>query len=161
VAGVQDMLTSWVPLMDIPVSLGGLAVRPGGQLRPPALLPRVLSPGQRGWATTDYRPGDVIVFHCLTPHAALPNSTGLLRLSGDFRWQRAEQPAPAEMVLGPGQRHELFSLLFRWRRWWEPVPAGLTLVPRGQLIAAPPGPSQLFGVHPGWRRYKPPRDEVH
>ena len=25
VPGVQDMLTSWIPLMDIPVSLGGLA----------------------------------------------------------------------------------------------------------------------------------------
>ena len=29
------MLTSWVPLMDIPVRIGGLAVRPGGHLGPP------------------------------------------------------------------------------------------------------------------------------
>ena len=30
VSGVQDMLTSWIPLMEIPVQLGGLAVRAGG-----------------------------------------------------------------------------------------------------------------------------------
>jgi hypothetical protein len=35
VAGVQDMLTSWIPLTDIPVRIGGLAVRPGGHLGPP------------------------------------------------------------------------------------------------------------------------------
>ena len=34
VSGVQDMLTSWVPLMDIPVRIGGLAVQPGGHLGP-------------------------------------------------------------------------------------------------------------------------------
>ena len=35
VSGVQDMLTSWIPLMDIPVRVGGLAVQPGGHLGPP------------------------------------------------------------------------------------------------------------------------------
>jgi hypothetical protein len=161
VAGVQDMLTTWVPLMNIPVSLGGLAVRPGGQLGPPR-RPRVLNLTERGWATTDYEPGDAIVFHCLTPHAALPNNGSWLRLSGDFRWQRAEQPAPAELVFGPsGQNWELFSRLFGRQRWWEPVPDGLVLYPRSQLVAAPPGPSGFFAVHPGWRRWKPPEGAVH
>ena len=41
VSGVQDMLTSWVPLMDIPVRPGGLAVRPGGHLAAP-VPPQVL-----------------------------------------------------------------------------------------------------------------------
>ena len=35
VSGVQDMLTSWVPLMEIPVQIGGLAVQPGGHRGPP------------------------------------------------------------------------------------------------------------------------------
>ncbi len=73
VSGVQDMLTTWLPLMDIPVRLGGLAVRPGGHLGPP-VRPRVLGRIEPGWATTGYRPGDVIIFHCMTPHAALPNT---------------------------------------------------------------------------------------
>jgi hypothetical protein len=97
-------------------------------------------------------------FHCLTPHAALPNRGSALRISGDFRWQRVGQPAPAEVVLGPGaQPPELFSRLFRREPWWEPVPAGLTLYPRAQLVGVPPGPSRLVRVHPGWRHWQPPR----
>ena len=169
VSGVQDMLTSWVPLMDVPVRLGGLAVRPGGHLAAP-VPPQVLSQREPGWATTGYHPGDVIVFHCLTPHAALPNTNTALRLSADFRWQRADQPAPAELVLGPAGRPrwagtgappELFSRLFGGEPWWEPVPAGLTLRPRAQLAAVPPGPSRYFRVHRGWRHWRLPPGAVH
>jgi Phytanoyl-CoA dioxygenase (PhyH) len=161
VSGVQDMLTSWIPLMDIPVRIGGLAVQPGGHLGPPR-RPRPLSPSEPGWATTSYEPGDAIIFHCLTPHAALPNAGSALRISGDFRWQRPDAPAPAELVLGPqGRRPELFSRLFSRQRWWEPVPAGLALYPRAEMIVAPPGPSRLVAVHPGWKRWRPPPAAVH
>jgi hypothetical protein len=161
VAGVQDMLTSWVPLMDIPVRIGGLAVQPGGHLGPPR-PPRPLSAAEPGWATTSYEPGDVIIFHCLTPHAALPNTGSSLRISGDFRWQRPDQPAPAEFVLGPrGQTPELFSRLFSRERWWEPIPTGLALCPRAELIGIPPGPSRLVTVDPGWRHWRPPPAAVH
>ena len=161
VSGVQDMLTSWIPLMEIPVRIGGLAVQPGGHLGPPR-RPRPLSATEPGWATTSYEPGDVIIFHCLTPHAALPNQGSTLRISGDFRWQRPDQPAPAELVLGPaGRPPAMFSRLFRRERWWEPVPAGLTLHPRAQMITAPPGPSRLIPVHPGWKYWQPPPATVH
>ncbi len=171
VAGVQDMLTSWIPLMDIPVRLGGLAVQPGGHLGPPR-RPRPLSGSGSGWATTSYEPGDAIIFHCLTPHAALPNQGSALRISGDFRWQRPDQPAPAELILaprvaaaGPGGRNpdppEMFSRLFGRAPWWEPVPAGLTLYPRAQLAGVPPGPSRLIAVDPGWKRWRPPPATVH
>jgi hypothetical protein len=169
VSGVQDMLTSWIPLIDIPARLGGLAVRPGGHLGPPQ-QPRALSLAEPGWATAGYRPGDVIIFHCLTPHAALPNTGSVLRLSADFRWQLADRPAPAEMVLGPASRPragpasrppELFSRLFRLQRWWEPVPAALTLCPRAQMAGVPPQPSRFFPVHPGWRHWQPPPAVVH
>jgi hypothetical protein len=170
VSGVQDMLTSWVPLMDIPVRLGGLAVQPGGQLGPPR-RPRPLSLAEPGWATTSYEPGDAIIFHCLTPHAALPNHGSALRISGDFRWQRPDQPAPAELILGPraaaadlpqdARTPEMFSRLFRRAPWWEPVPARLTLYPRAQLVGVPPGPSRLIAVDPGWKRWRPPPAAVH
>jgi hypothetical protein len=156
VAGVQDMLTSWIPLMDIPVRIGGLAVQPGGHLGPPR-PPRPLREAEPGWATTSYEPGDVIIFHCLTPHAALPNTGSALRISGDFRWQRPDQPVPAELILGPrGRPPELFSRLFSRERWWEPVPAGLALHPRADLVGVPPGPSRLVAVHPGWKHWRPP-----
>ncbi|MGH3125886.1 MAG: phytanoyl-CoA dioxygenase family protein, partial [Streptosporangiaceae bacterium] len=161
VSGVQDMLTTWMPLTDIPVALGGLAVRPGGHRDRPR-RPRPLGGAERGWATTGYHAGDVIIFHCLTPHAALPNAGHELRLSADFRWQWPGVPAPAEMILGPaGRPPELFSRLLGRRPWWEPVPAGLTLRPRAELTARPPGPSRLFAVHPAWRRWRPPRGPVH
>ena len=161
VSGVQDMLTSWVPMMEIPVRLGGLAVRAGSHLGPPQ-RPRVLRRDERGWATTDYRAGDVLVFHCLTSHAALPNLDTALRLSGDFRWQRPDQTAPAQLVLGPaGGPHELFSRMFAGQPWWEPVPRGLTLSPRERLAAIPPGPSRYFAVHRGWQRWRPPGGAVH
>jgi hypothetical protein len=156
VSGVQDMLTSWIPLMDIPVRIGGLAVQPGGHLGPPR-PPRPLSRYEPGWATTSYEPGDVIIFHCLPPHAALPNTGSALRISGDFRWQRPDQPAPAELILGPnGRRPELFCRLFSREGWWEPVPAGLVLRPRARMIGVPPGPSRLVVVHPGWKHWRPP-----
>ena len=161
VSGVQDMLTSWIPLMEIPPRIGALAVQPGGHLGPPG-RPRPLSATEPGWATTSYEPGDVLVFHCLTPHAALPNRGSTLRISGDFRWQRSDEPAPAELVLGPaGRPPEMFSRLFGRERWWEPVPAGLALRPRAQMITVPPGPSRLIPVHPGWRHWQPPPATVH
>ncbi len=161
VSGVQDMLTTWVPLIDIPVKLGGLAVRPGSHLGPPS-RPRVLQPGERAWATTDYSAGDVLAFHCLTSHAALPNREQSLRLSGDFRWQCQDQPVPSQLVLGPDNRPwETFSRMFAREPWWEPVPAGLALTPRESMIVIPPGPSRYFPVHPGWRHWRPPSGAVH
>jgi hypothetical protein len=167
VTGVQDMLTTWLPLMDIPAPLGGLAVLPGSHLGPP-LAAKLLRADEPGWATTDYRPGDVLLFHCLTSHAALPNHADRLRLSTDLRWQAADQAAPAELVLGPaaaggrrGRQAELFGRLLSREPWWEPVPDGLMLHPRQQLSAAPPAPSRLFPLHPGWQRWRPPRAAVH
>ncbi len=167
VSGVQDMLTTWLPLMDIPASLGGLAVLPGSHLGPPQ-RPRLLRADEPGWATTDYRPGDVLLFHCLTSHAALPNHADRLRISADFRWQAADQPAPAELILGPaasqpGRRPqvEMFTRLLSRERWWEPVPSGLMLQPRQQLVTTMPAPSRLFAVHPAWQRWRPPPGAVH
>ena len=161
VGGIQDMLTSWLPLMEVPVRLGGLAVLPGGHHWPPQ-PPRPLGGYESGWATTGYQPGDVLIFHCLTPHAALPNTGSALRISGDFRWQVPDQAAPSELVLGPaGHGREVFSRLFGTEPWWEPVPAGLDLRPRAELAARPPGPSRFFAVHPGWQAWQPPPPAVH
>jgi hypothetical protein len=163
-SGVQDMLTTWLPLMGIPAQLGGMAVLPGSHLGPPA-RPWMLRADEPGWATTDFRPGDVLLFHCLTANAALPNHADSLRISADFRWQAADQPAPAELVLGPApapgrgrraRQGELFSQLLSREPWWEPVPDGLQLLPRHQLVSVPPDPSRLFAVHPAWQRWRPP-----
>ena len=137
---VQDMFTCWVPLGDIPRTLGGLAVNPGSQ-RTTRVHHRPLDQLPPRWLTTDYEAGDVLVFHCLTAHAALPNLENRMRLSAEYRWQLADQPAPRRMVMGP-QGHEIGSRLFGRTPWWRPVAPGLTLFddggPQSRTLPAPP-----------------------
>ncbi len=124
---VQDMFTCWVPLGHIPPSLGGLAIKPGSQRWARVTERGFLNRLEPGWVTTEYEPGDVLVFHCLTTHAALPNHEGRMRFSGEYRWQLADQPAPTRMVMGPGGRFERHAHQFRGLPWWRPVPPGLQL----------------------------------
>ncbi|MFE5327298.1 phytanoyl-CoA dioxygenase family protein [Embleya sp. NPDC056575] len=157
--GVDDMLTTWIPLMDIPRELGGLALMPGSHTGPPQRL-RLLAGDDRGWVTTDYRLGDVVVFHCLTAHAALPNRTNRLRRSADFRWQRTDQPVRREFVLGQGRRtHELFSRRFRDTTWWRPVPTEVPLIEGRWDRIIRPGKSRFFPVHEAWQHWNGAEEE--
>jgi ectoine hydroxylase-related dioxygenase (phytanoyl-CoA dioxygenase family) len=135
---VQDMFTCWVPLGDVPHSLGGLAVQPGSQ-RTSRVAYRPLQRLEPGWVTTDYQAGDVLVFHCLTTHAALPNRENRMRLSAEYRWQLADRPAPQRLVIGPHGR-EIGSRLFARCPWWHSVLAGLTLFDDGGPDARPSVP---------------------
>jgi hypothetical protein len=57
------------------------------------------------WLTTDYHPGDVLIFHNLTLHWALPNTSDRVRLSIDTRAQPATTPRTFQMSYGiPYQR---------------------------------------------------------
>jgi hypothetical protein len=137
---VQDMFTCWVPLGDVPRSLGGLALNPGSQ-QTTQVRPHALNELPHGWLTTDYRAGDVLVFHCLTVHAALPNRENRMRFSAEYRWQLCDQPAPRRLVIGP-QGHEIGSRLFSHTRWWRPVPRELVLFDDGgtesRTVPVPP-----------------------
>ncbi len=126
---VQDMFTCWVPLGAVPATLGGLAVAAGSQ-RCARVRYRPLDRLEPGWRTTDYEPGDVLVFHCLTTHAALPNRQAVMRFSAEYRFQLADQPAPRRLVIGP-HGHEIGSRLFRRTPWWRSVTAGLALFDDG------------------------------
>jgi ectoine hydroxylase-related dioxygenase (phytanoyl-CoA dioxygenase family) len=132
---VQDMFTSWVPLGEVPRTLGGLAVQPGSQ-RTARVRHRPLDRLEAGWLTADYQAGDVLVFHCLTTHAALPNQEARMRFSAEYRWQLADQPAPRRMVIGP-RGHEIGSRRFSRTGWWRPVPGGLTLFDDGGVDGRP------------------------
>jgi hypothetical protein len=162
-ASVDDMLTTWIPLMPIPRHVGGLAVQPGSNRSHPR-IPRLLAEDQRGWASADYEIGDVLVFHCLTAHAALPNRSDRLRLSQDSRWQTADRPAPATMIYGPSRRtatnRELYSRLLRSTAWWEPVPPTVAVLDEKDLATSRPQ-SRLFRVHPAWALYHRLSGPVH
>jgi 1-deoxypentalenic acid 11beta-hydroxylase len=96
----KSFRTFWIPLMDIDESVGGLAIAPGSHRR--GLFDHVEADGvysyifrgrkQRGipmqavpqpWMTANYRAGDLLVFHNLMIHWALPNQSDRIRLSID------------------------------------------------------------------------------
>lgn len=105
-----NFVTAWIPLMEIDLRLGGLAVAVGSHQR--GLLEHVEHEGvysyvlkgrkQKGvplseidaasWLTTNYFPGDLLLFHSLMVHRALPNRSDVVRLSVDMRCQPASAP---------------------------------------------------------------------
>jgi len=101
IGGANDTWTAWVPLLDCPAQLGGLAVVPGSHRWP--ILPTRAADGAGGhgidahpdwvWAVGELSVGDVLCFHSHTVHQGRPNLTGdRLRLSCDFRYQPASLP---------------------------------------------------------------------
>lgn len=159
VEGVPDMFTSWIPFVDCPRDLGGLCVLTGSQNQ--GVVPRLntVDADDDAWATTDYQVGDVLVFHCLTAHAALPNNTDRLRLSGDYRWQSTNAPVPADALLphlhGPVPGWDELSRDWSSTTWVTP-PENLTIVDRigGEVTALPP--SRYVTVPP-----QTPREAEH
>jgi hypothetical protein len=100
IQGSPETYTAWIPLDDCPRERGGLTVAVGSHKS--GLLPVHLGIGQNAyevdgdfdaqWATTDYRQGDVVVFHSHAVHKAPPNLSDGLRLSFDCRFQRVSDP---------------------------------------------------------------------
>lgn len=156
---VQDMFTCWVPFNEVPRRLGGLALLPGSQTTDRA-SPQPLGELPAGWLTTNYQPGDVLVFHCLTTHAALPNLSEHMRFSVEYRWQLADQPAPRRLVIGPTGA-EIGSRVLRRYSWWKPVPPGLPLFDEdldGTRSKLPAPPSRFVQLH---RSVATPRPSVY
>ena len=124
--GTQDLYACWVPLSDCPTALGGLSVLRGSHRFGVLPLQFALGPGHRQavlppkmatleWLTTDYRLGDLIVFHSLTVHRALPNHTDRLRLSVDYRFQKEGEPL-AGTCLQPHFNRSSWDDIYRgWR----------------------------------------------
>jgi hypothetical protein len=102
IQGTPDVLTIWLPLAACSAQDGALRVLARSQrrgLRPTQPAPGVGGVGvpvgieeEQNWAFAAYRPGDALVFHSLTVHWAPPNCGERLRLSCDFRYQRADEP---------------------------------------------------------------------
>ena len=108
VGGSLDIWTAWLPLTPCPLSLGPLVVCDGSHRG--GYLPhsgegagrqQVNLRGAMDWRSQAVTPGDVVFFHCLTVHAALPNtSPNTLRLSMDVRFQPEDQPVTTRRVDG-------------------------------------------------------------
>jgi hypothetical protein len=101
--------TVWIPLIDINQDAGGLAIAKRSHLG--GLLDHIehetaysyifRGRKQRGvplntvrgpWLTTNYAPGDLLLFHSMMVHRALPNRSNRIRLSLDARFQPTSAP---------------------------------------------------------------------
>jgi 1-deoxypentalenic acid 11beta-hydroxylase len=105
----HNLRTIWMPLMDIDEQVGGLALAQRSHrhgLRDHVVCDDVYSyifkdRKQRGiptekvsepWLTAHYHPGDLLMFHNLMIHRALPNRSDRIRLSIDTRCLPAREP---------------------------------------------------------------------
>ena len=123
----REVYSCWAPVGDCPRELGGLAVLPGSH-RAGEVVDHHYSLGAGAlavdadahadeWLCTDYAIGDVLMFHCLTVHGALPNVTGdRLRLSLDNRYQPLGAPVTDHMLEPHLSGHQPLS--------WDQVYAG-------------------------------------
>ena len=112
-------LTAWIPLMDIDLKTGGLALLKGSHqeglqqhwwqgrrylgiaestqhaqamaAQGGTVVAGAVEPHDRPktWLRSNYTAGDVLIFHPHMVHKGVGNCSQQLRLSGDFRYQRA------------------------------------------------------------------------
>ena len=100
VQGTAECFTLWVPLGDCPTEMGGLAIAAGSHrdgVREFRVAAdgggiQVTDPLVGQWVVSDYEIGDVMIFHSLVVHRALPNLSDRLRQSIDVRYQRLSEP---------------------------------------------------------------------
>lgn len=125
IQGNPDVWTAWFPLGVCPHSLGGLSVLAGSHKA--GILPVSRSLGAGGlrsqvdeeegdWVSSPFELGDALFFHSHTVHRGLPNRSGdRLRLSVDYRYQRASDPI-MELVLTPHQGRLSWEEVYRdWK----------------------------------------------
>ena len=95
--------TTWIPLIEIDRSLGGIAVASGLHNQgffhdagnPPTFaIPPDAIPSSAWRRAEVYEPGDVLIFTGSTPHSGLPNESGTIRLSMDLRFAPVSETAP-------------------------------------------------------------------
>eukprot|EP00697_Spironema_sp_BW2_P007896 gnl/Spiro4/22339_TR10995_c0_g1_i1.p1 gnl/Spiro4/22339_TR10995_c0_g1~~gnl/Spiro4/22339_TR10995_c0_g1_i1.p1 ORF type:complete len:406 (-),score=37.78 gnl/Spiro4/22339_TR10995_c0_g1_i1:136-1353(-) len=124
--GSPDLLTCWIPFMDIPYELGGLVVCEGTHTHPAFQHVRDTygrldldsgDVGGTGWLsesaeeiatlsptwspeflTHRFRPGDVVLFPLKTLHGSAVNRTNNWRLSCDVRFQPLSHPVDKRWV---------------------------------------------------------------
>lgn len=120
--GSGRLLTCWIPLGEVPVEHGTLAVCVGshnsarferlrqtygkmdvdrdhvteGSFTSDPMEIAEKFGGQ--WATTDFHPGDILTFGMFTMHASTTNLTNRFRLSCDVRFQPAADPVDERWV---------------------------------------------------------------
>jgi hypothetical protein len=137
IQGTEETYTAWIPLGDCPKELGSLIVMPGSHRAGVCSVHRSYGAGGVGidtealpyhWTGSDFQEGDIVLFHSLTVHKALPNlSPDRLRLSVDFRYQPVSHPVAASSLRPHYDRRTWEEIYEGWgsRRlqfYWQNLP---------------------------------------
>ncbi|HAA78706.1 TPA: phytanoyl-CoA dioxygenase [Candidatus Latescibacteria bacterium] len=107
IGGSEQTWTAWIPVGDVPVTLGGLAVTKGTHKEGKLEDKEAVGAGGRRvdveedvvWVGGDYSCGDVIFLHSLTVHQGRDNLSDRLRLSFDFRYQPRSHRVRSDSLL--------------------------------------------------------------
>jgi hypothetical protein len=152
VQGSTYALTTWLPLGDLPLDMGGLQVVAGSHTQGFLVPHKALGAADSAvhvdpdvvWRSSPYQAGDVIMFNALTVHGALVNRTDRYRLSVDFRYVGQSQTI-SESWLAPH-----FQLAgYTWdeldrdwpadlpiKRYWERWPVPIKTIPHQRQFYA-------------------------
>ncbi len=125
----SNIITMWVPLVDVDENNSCLQVAPGHHLDPlydnyddPETKFIGLSPADRArlqGLPIPMRRGDVLCFNQLMPHAALPNLTDRVRWSMDIRFEEVDAPHSCALQNGFICAHENPSRVeTRFEHWF-------------------------------------------
>lgn len=100
--GTRAALTCWLPLHECTTADGVVAVAVGSHTKGRYLFGpapgggiEIQAPSDLTWHVGDVARGDALFFFATTLHRTVPNSSTRLRLSLDFRYQAACEPACA------------------------------------------------------------------
>ncbi len=126
IKGSPNTWTAWIPLSDCPEELGGLAVLAGSHTV--GILPTHAAYGAGGagvdtddlpfhWVLSDYRCGDVMLFHSHAVHRGMDNLTrDRLRVSVDYRYQPVSEPVAEDSLLPHHNRANWDEIYAGWAR---------------------------------------------
>jgi hypothetical protein len=130
IQGSFDTLTAWLPLADTRAGEGRLAVLAGSHRLGLRDLPdRPIEVEALGleWHSSDFRAGDVLVFHSLAVHGAEDHPPDAVRVTVDFRYQPVADPVNP-LMLDPHYQPAAWDELYAgWasttlQRYWERLP---------------------------------------
>jgi hypothetical protein len=130
--GSRNVNTVWIPLGDIPIEHGTLAICEGSHRSPEFELLRatygqmdvdrdnvqgwfsenpreILEKFGGRWLTAAFKPGDILTFGLYTLHASTTNTTNRYRLSCDVRFQPGSEPADERWVGEQPKGHYAWS----------------------------------------------------
>jgi ectoine hydroxylase-related dioxygenase (phytanoyl-CoA dioxygenase family) len=137
IGGDEESFTAWIPLHDCPVEQGPLRILEGSHrfgLQPITVETGYIVPGmERGneWVEGNINAGDVLFFHSLTVHEALPNRSNRLRVSLDCRFQNYKRPVdPSALVFTGKGRRSWEDVYNDWtsdelKYYWKKIPLEL------------------------------------